>query len=1001
MRLPSSHPVAQPAGADRRLAVDAAFIQLACCCSGAAGLVFEMVWFHRASVVFGSSVWSTSLVLSSFMGGLALGSAAVAAFGHRLRHVLRAYAGLECAVAASGVVLTQVLPALTAGVVLLTQPARDDAWITNLTRFALAFGLLLVPATAMGATLPLLASGLSRARPGFGRALGVAYGWNTLGAVAGVVSAETLLIGVLGVTGTAWVAAALCLAAAGLVWSRFGRATGEDRTTAVAAGAEHSLEAPPGRSGVAAPRAVHPASIGLLLSAFLAGAVMLALEVLWFRFLTLYVLSTTLAASLMLSSVLTGIAGGGLLASAWLHARPLTRGTLVGVACALGASVVGTYAAFGSLTTGVQVGSWVRTLVMAAALTLPSALLSGLLFTFLGDALHLALGAATRAAGWLTVANTLGGMCGPLVAAFILLPSFGLEQSFFLCAAACVPMALAGALAPAGGLNATQAMAVPARTRPPGNARAWGAAPAAALGLALSLVWFPFGRMASTYVPRVAAPYTADGAEVVATREGPSETIFITQQKWMERPVYSRLVTNGFSMSGTSVPALRYMKYFVYWPAMLHQGPLERVLVICFGVGVTAQAALDLPSLRSLDVAEISSDVLAVSDIIHPTNHPLRDPRVRVHAEDGRQFLASTSDRFDLITGEPPPPRTPGAAFIYSREYFEMVGDRLAPGGITTYWLPVGRPDPGTNVTSIIRAFCDVFSDCSLWNATPFDLMLVGSRGASAAPAGAGTGPVGEDAFVAPWSTPALRARLAELGFELPQQVGATFIGDADYLNELTRGEPGLDDDHPHRLHPVPGRPSLSDPGYGVDRAVTRHYDEVMNPERAAKAFAASAFIKGRWPPRVLEATLPYFDEQRVLNRTLWEGGRPLARIEDVHRLLTRTPLRTLPLWVLGLDVVKEGIAREHDDGSGAAQYARGLTALADRDFIRAAEHLAESERRGLRAETVRPLLVYALCQAGQRDMARTLAPAALPATPDERHFWQWMTVTFGVGPQS
>ena len=121
---------------------------------------------------------------------------------------------------------------------------------------------------------------------------------------------------------------------------------------------------------------------------------------------------------------------------------------------------------------------------------------------------------------------------------------------------------------------------------------------------------------------------------------------------------------------------------------------------------------------------------------------------------------------YDLITGEPPPPRTPGAVNIYTREYFQLIHDHLAEGGMTTYWLPVGRPNPGTDVDTIVRAFCDVFEDCSLWNATPFDLMLVGSRHATA------------------WQTPALQARLREVGFEQPEQIGATFVGDAAFARQ-------------------------------------------------------------------------------------------------------------------------------------------------------------------------------------------------------------------------
>ena len=216
-------------------------------------------------------------------------------------------------------------------------------------------------------------------------------------------------------------------------------------------------------------------------------------------------------------------------------------------------------------------------------------------------------------------------------------------------------------------------------------------------------------------------------------------------------------------------------------------------------------------------------------------------------------------------------------------------------------------------------------------------------------------------------------------------------------MHELTAGAPPLDDDHPQRLRPLPGHPSLSDPGYGVDEAVTRLYRTVSDPVRARHAFERSSFIRARWPERVLEATLPYFEHQDTLNQVLWEGGRPLARIESLHRLLTATPLRTLPLWLLGSDDVKAAIAARRDDGSGGVAYARGLTALARRDYPGAATAFADAEARGLRDASVRALRVYALCVAGDLATARALASDVRPQTDDERQFWQWLNGRFGV----
>jgi spermidine synthase len=573
----------------------------------------------------------------------------------------------------------------------------------------------------------------------------------------------------------------------------------------------------------------------------------------------------------------------------------------------------------------------------------------------------------------LTLVNTTGAMCGAPIAAFVLLPWLGMERSIFGIAA------LYGAI---GAL----AMGIDV---PPRKARR---VPLVVSGIALvlSLAGFPVGLMAGTYFTRVASAYAGDGSTIVATREGPSETIFLMQQRWLGQPVYNRIVTNGFSMTGTSVPALRYMRYFAYWPMLMHEGPLRRALVICYGAGVTAAAVLDLPAVETVDIVELSPDIVAMSDRIYPPDkHPLNDPRARLHIEDGRVFLQTSRDLFDLITGEPPPPRTPGAANIYTREYFQLMYDRLHEGGMATYWVPVARPNPGTDVNTIVRAFCDVFIDCSLWNATPFDLMLVGSRHAA--------GPVSQTTFAAAWSRPVVASKLREIGLEEPEQIGATFIGDAAFLRELSKDAPALTDDFPQRLRPVPSRPSLSDPRYPFDPAVVEMYQRTLDPARARNAFAESDLIKRLWPGSLVAGTLQRFDVQRMINRVLWEGGRPLMQIEDLHSLLTRTSLKTLPLWFLGSDDVKEAIADASVERTGATEYARALRALVSRDYRRAAAYLGESARLGLQGETIRPLQVYSLCLAGDLDTARLLARGVEARSDDARHFWNWLRATFDL----
>lgn len=922
--------------------------------SGAAGLIFQIVWFHRAALVLGNGVWAVSIVLSSFMGGLAVGNFWAARSRWMRRSGVRAYATLEVATAALGLAVTLFLPAISHVVVPIARQFPDGFWALNGMRLLCAFVSLLLPASAMGATLPLLV-GAARARGvPTGIALGRLFGWNTLGAVVGVLAAELLLIDRAGIFGAAISAAGLNVLAAAVVWFAVDRDAMKGPLAITTSTAEARTLAAPERRGTL-----------VLVAAGLSGLSLLALEVLWFRFLALYVLSTTLATSLMLAVVLSGLALGGLWVSSLIRSR--APQTLAPVAFAAGTCVVASYWGF-QFTSGTQVGEPWRIAMFALLLAGPTSFCSGALFTLLGDTLGRRWTAPEGATAWLVLVNTLGGMLGPPLAAFVLLPVLHLEQSLALLAA------VYGAIGIVLLLDESRTVRRVSRS-------SW----AGALVTAGALLFFPFGLMAARYVPRVASAYSTDGSAVVATREGPSESIFLLQQRIAGRVVYDRLVTNGFSMTGTAVPGMRYMRYFAYWPMLLHGGSLERALVICYGVGVTAGAVLQIPSLHSLDIVEISSDIVAMSEVVHPDGHdPLRDPRVRLHLEDGRFYLQTTDQQFDLITGEPPPPRTPGTVDIYTREYFELVRSKLRDGGIATYWLPVGRPDPGTDVDTIVRAFCDVFDDCSLWNATPFDLMLVGSR-PNAAPA------VSKERFVAPWQMPGLQASLREVGFERPEQIGATFLGDAPFLRQFVAHVPPLVDNYPQRLRPSPGRPSLSDPRYGRDAAATEHYRALLDPEAARQRFLQSAWIQRMWPQDLIEPSAQYFAAQRIVNEALWSSPQPLSRVQDLHALLTGTSLRTLPLWLLGTDDIRLAIAESSDDGRGTLEYARGLRGLSGRDYAGAANFFARAQAKGFTPNTSAALRALALHLAGRREEAQALAAAPLPWTPEEQRFWQWL----------
>ena len=909
--------------------------------SGASALVFETLWSYQATLALGSGSAAVTAVLSSFMTGLALGNILAL---RRSVWSMTTYAILEVVILVSGFGAVILLPHLGGIAAPLFGAVAERSALLNLLRFVLSFAVLVVPSTAMGMTLPALAQALGGEQGSFRSVLGRLYGLNTLGAVAGVLGAEILLLPTIGVFGTGVCAALLNGAAAVGAW-RLARRQG----------------LPPASTEGVVGRTLTPRLAPLFFVAFLAGFALLALEVIWTRFLALFVANSSLAFALMLATVLCGIALGGIAGSVSWISRSFAFLLLLGA----GVATVACYAgfSFNRPSTGSELKDAGSILHVGFMLQFPVSFLSGAFFTLAGAELRERVASSQAAAGVLVLFNTMGAAVGAIVAGFVLIPSLGTEKSFFVVS---LVYGLAAGIWCLGAGGNRRWMAI--------GAVVW------ILGLAL----FPFGRYQGIHIPASVQrwkPYS--DARIQAIREGRTETIVYLQAREFDQPLYTRMLTNSFSMSANAVSCDRYMKQFVYWPVALHPAP-RRGLLICFGVGSTAQALTRTRELERIDVVDLSREILEMSPLIFPdpASHPLKDPRVSVHVEDGRFFLQTRSETWDIITGEPPPPDLPGVAGLYSREYFRLLKDRLSEDGIATYWLPIHSLSERSSL-SILKAWSDVFETCFLWRGANHDLMLTGFRGRPSR--------VSLARFVAQWKDPATSVDLAEVGLDLPETLGIGFIGDGDYIRALSAAADPTADAFPKRI-------------VAADTAEKRIYEEWFNLPACADRFRNSASISAIWPTELKGSTSQYF---------VWEGilstlGAPLGRrqfpdFSRIHLLITGTPLRTPAMWMLdsNRDYLRAIERCDPELRKGPrVQFHLGVRALADRDYARASEHLL----RTIGVPEMRPIDLaaglYALCMAGRKDEAeKTLSRVwdenRMKAIPPA--YWTWMKATFGL----
>lgn len=707
------------------------FVELVFLLSGAAALVYQVVWTRSLGLVFGSSHLAVTTVLSVFMGGLALGGSL---FGRRARaglRPLRLYGLLELGIAASAIVfalLVRVYPVLY---VPLARLGEGSPLYLSILRVGFAAILLIVPTTLMGGTLPVLAAFVGGRGRVFAARLSLLYAVNTLGAVLGAGAAGFLLLRFLSVSASLAVAIGVNLLL-GVACLAVDRRAGGAGAAATPVAEPTPVDAPSREPGT-------PALAGrlVLVGAGVCGFCALGYEVLWTRVLGMVIGASVYGFTVMLMAFLTGIALGSAAFGAWHRRRardadggeaPVLGFALVLLAIgAAGLAVTGALRALPARAYALQwalLGAPATTFATRQAIDFLLAFLYLLVPAFLsGLAFPLAVriraqrgGEPARAVGETLAVNTLGAIAGSALSGFVLVHLVGIERSLQL-----LSLAVAG-----------WGLVVAAGMRGPRLAAAAGAAVAGA-----ALLLAGAGDALRLWDPRYFAVYQSNRPDKFATPEKTRDTLRNTDVLHYAEGVQATVssirvkggtqsfVTNGRIEATDNPPDLACQYTLGHLPMLLHPEP-RNVFVLGTGSGMTLGATSVHPAVERLTLAEIEPAVLGVARTFARYNHDvLDDPRLRVEFNDGRNFLLTTRERFDVITADPIHPWFSGAGYLYTKQYFDLAASRLAPGGVMCQWLPIYELD-GADLRSIVRTFRSSFAHVLVW-LTHYDAHLVGS----------------------------------------------------------------------------------------------------------------------------------------------------------------------------------------------------------------------------------------------------------------------------------
>jgi predicted membrane-bound spermidine synthase len=758
--------------------------------SGAAGLIYQVVWTRMLTQIFGNTTYAIATVLSAFMAGLAIGSYLFGRIADRGKNDFLLYGILEAGVGVYGFLvpwifqLTQKLYGPIFGL------NEGYPFLFNLVLFFLSFVLLVFPTMLMGATLPVLSRFFVRSFAQFGRRVGDLYATNTLGAVIGCAGAGFFLIPTLGMQMTVFVAAGanLIIAAAILVVDRL-----RDKSAV-------EVVAEPATARTDVPEVSSSSALRwvLLLSFALSGFASLVYENAWTRALTLVIGSSIYSFSTMLVTFLVGLALGGFIYARVLGQREARLSTFGLIELWVGLAALATIPLFERLPLvfvrllhgfgdTFTVFLYLQIFLAALVMFVPTVLL-GMTFPLVARLFTQSLFRVGSGVGSSYAANTVGAVVGAFAGGFILIPNLGVQNTIIF---AVVMNLLIGAwlvvsdpklsFLPRYGLGlavVVLALIVPLKIR------RWDP------HILTSGVTIYADRYESlpTNSLRIEEMKRDD---VLFYREGLTTTVSVHRIPGSD---YVYFKSNG-KIDGSYGDALSQL--MTSYIAMLLHPTAQTALTIGLGSGMSAKALATFPSLKEIEVIEIEPTMIQASKyfdiasvqldklpagVTFPADNAksriwyddkekrlyykgvmesetrselikrsedldyrgaidrlsrnarhsrhssvLEDPRVRVIPTDGRNYILATPKYYDVITAEPSNPWIAGIANLYTREFYQVIKSKIKDDGIFAQWIHNYSMSPD-DFRMVFRTFAEAFPHVSLWSMKESDFLLIGSK---------------------------------------------------------------------------------------------------------------------------------------------------------------------------------------------------------------------------------------------------------------------------------
>jgi spermidine synthase len=676
--------------------------------SGATGLIYEVVWTRLLTLVMGNTHYSIATVLTTFMGGLALGSYVGGRVIDRFFNPLALYAVLEAAIGLYCLAIPSLIDwafPLFKSIYLSSELSYSSS---SFYRFLVCSAILIIPTSFMGATLPVLSKFVSTKPEFVGRDVGTLYAINTFGAVFGAATSAFVFMRLLGLNATIGIAAAFNIGIAAVIFFIF-----RPPLSRVHENVQTPKETETGPT---------PWKEGFILFGFaISGFCALVYQLTWNRILSLLLGSSVYAFSLILAIFILGLALGTVCFSRWMTRFKDLIKVFGFLQIGIGISALAALPFFGEIPfvnrwvyqnwdVDFTVVQWSNFLIIFSLLFAPTFFMGGQ-FPVVVKLLTRGISNLGRDVGRVYASNTVGTIIGSFVGGFLMVPVLGIQNSVLTAVLinvllAAVLLWLAPSLSPRLKYYGVPFLVIFC---------IWG-------GRSMD-AWDKAVISSGSFMPyRIKDLHEAEkkSNKILYYKEGTHTTV--TTELAVSGNIFLRV--NGKTDASLALD-MRTQLLSGYLPMFLKENP-QSALVIGQGSGITL-GAVEQFAVKDIDLVEISPAVIEGSRYFGPFNHQaLDDERLTIILEDGRNHVALSDKKYDVIISEPSNPWISGVGALFTIDFFHLLKARLSVDGVACIWVHTNMsPD---SFKSITRSFTEVFPYVTMWESiVGDDYLLIGS----------------------------------------------------------------------------------------------------------------------------------------------------------------------------------------------------------------------------------------------------------------------------------